>query len=187
MNTHASTLQHARIALIALSAALWWPAQAASPEPTAVAALQGKAEVGKGLLKVWGFEVYDASLWAAPGFDAQRFPQQRLGLELHYLRKFDGADIAQRSVDEMNAIAPLEPATAQRWLQAMSQLFPNVKPGDRILGVHQPGEGAHFYLNGQLLGAIADPAFSTRFFGIWLSPKTSQPRLRDALIAQSRR
>jgi len=177
----------AAVALMTLSAALWWPVQAAAPEPTASAALAGQQVVGRSLFRTWGFEVYNATLFAAPGFEAARFEQQRLGLELEYRRAFAGRDIAQRSVDEMQGIAPLTPAQARDWLAAMNALFPDVKAGDRILGVHAPGSGARFYLNGTLLGEVADEGFSARFFGIWLSPKTSQPRLREALIAQARR
>ena len=173
--------------LIALSAALCWPAQAAAPEPTASAALAGQQVVGQSLFRSWGFEIYNATLFAAPGFDAARFEQQRLGLELQYRRAFAGRDIAQRSLDEMQGIAPLSPAQARDWLAAMNALFPDVKAGDRILGVHVPGSGARFYLNGALLGEVAEEGFSARFFAIWLSPKTSQPRLREALIAQVRR
>ena len=175
------------LALIALSAALWWPARAAAPEPTASAALAGKQVVGQSLFRTWGFEVYNATLFAAPGFEAARFELQRLGLELQYKRAFAGRDIAQRSLDEMQGIAPLTPAQARDWLAAMNTLFPDVKAGDRILGVHVPGSGARFYLNGALLGEVTDADFSARFFGIWLSPKTSQPRLREALIAQAGR
>lgn len=186
-HTH-DLLPRRALALIALATALCAPAQATSPiEPTASAALQGKQAVGQGLLRIWGFEVYDASLWAAPGFDAPRFAAQRFGLELHYRRAFAGRDIAQRSIDEMRGIGALAPEQAARWQQAMGALFPDVKPGDRILGLHVPGSGARFYLNGRLLGEIADEAFSARFFGIWLSPATSQPRLREALITQARR
>ena len=64
----------------------------------------------------------------------------------------------------------------------MDALFPDVQRGDRITGVHTPGQGARFYLNGQWIGDVADDTFSRRFFGIWLSTKTSQPRLREALI-----
>jgi hypothetical protein len=28
-----------------------------------------------------------------------------------------------------------------------------------------------------------DPAFAERFFGIWLAPQTSEPALREALLA----
>ena len=82
----------------------------------------------------------------------------------------------------MKGQAALDPAQAQRWLAAMSALFPDVKRGDRITGVHAPGNGARFYLNDKWLGEIADDAFSRRFFGIWLSPKTSQPRMREELV-----
>jgi hypothetical protein len=48
--------------------------------------------------------------------------------------------------------------------------------------VHVPGSGARFYLNGRLRGELADDNFSRLFFGIWLSPKTSQPAMRATLI-----
>ena len=157
-------------------------AQAAAPEPMLSAALQGQKPVGTARLRYWGFDVYDARLYAQPGFDIRRFEIQRFGLELSYLRKLKGADIAERSIDEMKGLATIEPAQAQRWLSAMNALFPDVQSGDRITGVHVPGSGARFYLNETLLGEVADDAFSRLFFGIWLSPKTSQPRMRDALI-----
>ncbi|WP_332748255.1 chalcone isomerase family protein [Hydrogenophaga sp.] len=157
-------------------------AQTTAPEPTLSAALRDKTPMGKARLRYWGFDVYDASLWALPGFDARQFENQRFGLELAYLRDFKGADIAERSIDEMQGLATIEPAQATRWTQAMSSLFPDVRRGDRITGVHVPGSGARFYLNGKLLGEVADDAFSRLFFGIWLSPKTSQPRMRETLI-----
>jgi GPH family glycoside/pentoside/hexuronide:cation symporter len=63
----------------------------------------------------------------------------------------------------------------------MQEVFPNVRRGDRLTGVHQPGTGAVFLLNGRPLATIADEEFARRFFGIWLSPQTSDTRLRKAL------
>lgn len=157
-------------------------AQPAPAEPTLTAALQDKAASGRARLKVWGFDIYDATLYTLPGFDAARFGEHRFALELNYLRNFDGKDIAERSVDEMRHTGALDDAQAARWLDAMARLFPNVQRGDRITGVHVPGSGARFYLNGRLLGEVADDAFSRRFFGIWLSPRTSQPRMRETLL-----
>ena len=169
--------------LLAVTAAAWWPSTVrATPEPTVSAALQDKQLQGNARLRVWGFEVYDASLWAGPGFDAQRYAQHRFALELSYLRSFKGRDIAERSIDEMRGIAPITPEQATRWLAALSELFPDVQRGDRITGVHVPGSGARFYLNGKLRGELADEAFSRLFFGIWLSPKTSQPAMRATLL-----
>jgi len=176
----------ASLALVACTLVLpTGPALAMSAESTVGVALKDKARLGTARLRVWGFEVYDASLYAAPGFDAQRFTEHRFGLELSYLRSFKGSDIAERSIDEMRNLAVIEPAQAERWLKAMSALFPDVQRGDRVTGVHEPGTGARFYLNGQWLGEVADESFSRLFFGIWLSPKTSQPGMRRALIEPS--
>lgn len=159
-------------------------AQPVATTPTVLSpALPDHARLGTARLRYWGFDVYDSSLFAPPGFDIQRFEGLPFSLELRYLRGFKGADIAARSIEEMQGLAPIEPAQARRWRDTMAALFPDVQRGDRITGVHLPGQGARFYLNGQWLGEVADDAFSRLFFGIWLSPKTSQPRLREALIS----
>ena len=49
--------------------------------------------------------------------------------------------------------------------------------------VNQPGQPTAFWLNGKPIGDIAGADFAQRFFGIWLSPQTSAPALRDALLA----
>ncbi|WP_439520524.1 chalcone isomerase family protein [Hydrogenophaga sp.] len=176
----------AALALLAGALALTAGISQAMPaEATTSAALKDQPRLGTARLRVWGFEVYDASLYAAPGFDAQRFAEQRFGLELNYLRSFKGPDIAERSLDEMRRVGTIDAAQAEGWLRAMSALFPDVQRGDRITGVHVPGAGARFYLNGQWLGEVADESFSRLFFGIWLSPRTSQPAMRRALIDPS--
>lgn len=166
-----------------IAATAFFANPASAMEADARSALAGQPLRGQALLRIWGFEVYDATLYAPADFDASRFEQQAFGLELHYRRRFEGKDIAQRSIDEMQAISPLTSEQARRWQQAMVERFPDVRPGDRILGVHRPGQGARFFFNGKPLGDIADATFSARFFGIWLSPATSQPGLREALLA----
>lgn len=133
----------------------------------------------------WGFDVYQASLWVEPGFEPAALARQRFALELRYLRSFKGRDIAQRSIDEMRRQADFSDAQAQAWLQAMQRAFPDVASGDRLLGLHLPGRGARFYANGQLTAEITDAEFAQLFFGIWLSERTSEPRLRAALLGQT--
>ncbi len=138
--------------------------------------------LGQSRLTVWGFKIYDAQLWAAPGFNPDRYASQPLALELAYLRAFDAVDIAERSLKEMRRSAMISDAQAQQWSREMRRVFPDVKVGDRILGVHQPGIGASFWVNGKAGGDILDAEFSKLFFGIWLSPKTSEPAMRTALV-----
>ena len=141
MNTHRPNARALWLAL-ALAGAPGAALLANTPEPTVDAALKEHRAVGQARLRVWGFEVYDASLWTAPGFDAQRYAEHRFGLELSYLRPFKGRDIAERSIDEMRGLANVSPAQAAQWLAAMSALFPDVQRGDRITGVHVPGSTA---------------------------------------------
>ena len=139
-------------------------------------------QLGKTRLTVWGFKIYDAQLWVAPGFDADRYASQALALELAYLRAFDAADIADRSIKEMRRSAAISDAQARQWSREMQRVFPDVKAGDRIMGVNRPGMGVSFWVNGQASGEILDAEFSKLFFGIWLSPKTSEPAMRSALL-----
>lgn len=174
--------QRRRLCLAALAATLPLATRATTPETALDSVLENTQPVGAARLKVWGFDVYDAKLRADPGFSAAAFDRHRFALELAYLRTFKGADIAERSIGEMRGIEPLSAEQATRWQEAMARLFPDVQKGDRITGLHQPGQAARFYLNGRLLGDISDPGFSRRFFGIWLSPQTSLPRMREQLL-----
>ena len=64
-------------------------------------------------------------------------------------------------------------------------MFPDVAEGDRISGVHKPGQAARFHVNGRYAGELADGEFARLFFGVWLSPQTSEPALRDALLGRA--
>ena len=138
--------------------------------------------IGKTRLTVWGFQVYDARLWALQGFKPDNFNAQPFALELAYLRDFSGQDIAERSIAEMRRTGTISDDQAKTWIADMLRVIPNVKKGDRIMGVHRPLVGAQFLVNGKATGEIVDPEFTRLFFGIWLSPKTSEPKMRTALL-----
>jgi len=139
--------------------------------------------LGAARLSVWGFDVYDARLFVAPGFRADAYAQTPLALELHYLRAFAGKDIAQRSLDEMRRTGALPDAQATQWLRDMAAVFPDVKKGDRLIGLYQPGGGMRFVFNGVPRGTVGDAVFAQRFIGIWLAPQTSEPSMRATLLA----
>ncbi len=161
------------------------PGLAASLRGTAAEAapLPGVRLAGQGLLRFWGLEVYQASLWVRPGFRPEAFADHPFALELEYRRSFPSSAIAERSLQEMRRQAQLSEEQAKRWQLALQRVLPDVKPGDRIVGLHRPGSGARFEQGGRLLGEIPDPEFARLFFGIWLSPATSAPALREALLA----
>lgn len=170
------------------AAGLFYTENAAASTPTAAATttqapLAGTRLSGQARHRVWGFEVYDAALWVTPGFSAQAPERSAFALELHYLRDFSARDIASRSITEMRRSGPLTPAQADQWQKALETTLPDVRKGDRLTGVNQPGQPTAFWLNGKPIGDIAGADFAQRFFGIWLSPQTSAPALREALLA----
>lgn len=152
----------------------------ATPE---LARLNGALPTAPVRMTFWGFELYDARLWTQQGFEPGRFGAHSFALELNYLRRLDGQAIARRSLDEMRRVGRFTDSQAQEWLARMRELFPDVRSGDRITGVHKAGEGAEFWFNGQRRGLVADPQFAELFFGIWLHPNTSAPDLRERLLA----
>ena len=130
---------------------------------------------------VWGFDVYDARLWTPPGFELQHYAKHAFALELQYLRKLQGQAIAERSLDEMRRLAQLPQDKAQAWLESLRRALPDVAPGDRITGIHLPGQGAEFWFNGRRIAQVPDAQFAPLFFGIWLDGRTSEPQLRARL------
>lgn len=137
---------------------------------------------GEAQLRFLGLRVYDARLWVGRGFDAERWGEHPLALELIYRRAFTAAAIARRSVEEITRQRPLPAEQFARWQTALSQWLPDVQPGDRLIGFHQPGEGMALWRSGHPQRVIKDTDLSTLFFGIWLSRQTSEPGMREALL-----
>lgn len=165
---------HRRAVLLAL--ALPALAQAASE-------LIGLTKRGEARFRFFGLHVYDIRLWSAAPVTAANWQEQPLTLEIEYARNLAGAEIAKRSLKEMRRQATVSDAQAQAWLAEMLAAFPDVKAGDRISGSHEPGVAAQFFVNGQPRRRVADTQFARLFFGIWLSPQTSEPGLREQLLA----
>jgi hypothetical protein len=136
-------------------------------------------------LRFLGLQVYDIRLWATePGLPADAWRGKPLALEIEYARNFAARMIAERSLEEMRRAGPVAADVAERWLRTMAQVFPDVKAGDRITGVHRPDGLSRFFHNGSLRGEVRDAEFTRRFFGIWLGETTSEPSLRDSLLGR---
>ncbi|MBF7071976.1 chalcone isomerase family protein [Glaciecola sp. MH2013] len=135
--------------------------------------------VGKARLKVMFWKIYDAQLMATKGEWQEGAP---FALSLTYLRDFDGEEIASRSVDEMRDLGYDDEVDLAKWFEQMRAVFPDVKEGDNITGVLDENRHTHFYYRGQKVGSIDDVTFGQSFFDIWLSDKTSEPKMRKQLL-----
>ncbi|MEH6633974.1 MAG: chalcone isomerase family protein [Halioglobus sp.] len=137
--------------------------------------------VGQAQLKFLLWPIYDSRLYSTDG--SYRDRQRPLRLEIQYLRDIDANDLVARTGAEwQQQSVPVN--KQERWLQTLSDLWPDVSKND-VLTLHiDLNDQSTFYRNGSRLGAIDDPEFGQHFLDIWLSPETSRPELRQALLGQ---
>lgn len=139
-------------------------------------------KVGEGRLSIAFWDVYDATLYAPNGeFDREK-PH---ALSIRYFREIEGADIVERSVEEMKKQGLSDQALMADWKKQMQTIFPNVKDGTVLTAILTAEKSTDFYHKDNRIGSIKSSVFSKYFFDIWLSEKTSEPALRRALLGQS--
>jgi len=137
--------------------------------------------VGQGRYSYLIWDLYDASLHAPKGTWEKTQPY---ALKLRYLRHLNGNKIADRSAEEIRKQGFNDEAKLAAWYAQMKKIFPDVQKGTEITGIYVPGQETKFYKDAEQIGSIKDPEFGKWFFGIWLSEKTSAPKLRTSLLGQ---
>jgi Chalcone isomerase-like len=142
--------------------------------------IKAEQPYGHGALSRLMITAYDADLWT----DALRWSMQTpSALTLRYRMGFSTDEIVSRSLKEMKRDDPaVSEATLAQYRKLMIGIFPSVKAGDEITGLYTPTGTTQVFLNGRQTGQVHDATFAQRFFGIWLSPSTSEPGLRDRLL-----
>ena len=155
--------------------------QASSPDFVLPSAGNGQPwqEWGSGEMRYFGFRLYRATLWIA-GSDISSAPH---ALTLHYRRDISRDQLVNASLDEMRRLGG-DTAAPERWKADLERVFPNVKEGERIIGLHLPGVGARFFHEGKPTGEVKDAEFARRFFAIWLDPRTRSPEVREKLLTR---
>ena len=141
--------------------------------------VMGLSVRGEAVMRFLGLKVYDVRLWTQmkPFTYADPF-----AIELVYDVALRGKDIADRSVKEMRAQGVNDEAKLRRWGDEMRRIFPDIHQGDALIGVSLPGKEARFYNREKLIATVPDPEFAKAFFDIWLSEKSSEPKLRLKLL-----
>jgi len=134
--------------------------------------------VGTGELTWWGIKVYDATLYAQ---DGNYHPDHPHAIRITYQLKFSREQLARKSLEEIERIFGTQP-DRDALFQQLQTVFRDVTPGDHILGIHYPGQGAEFYSEDVLLGRIEDERLAAAFFSIWLDPETREPDLRAQML-----
>jgi hypothetical protein len=103
-------------------------------------------------------------------------------LTLRYHIGFSSSYLLNRTLREMKGVDPkLSDADIERYRKAMA-FFAPASSGDEMTMLYQPGQPTRFFKNGAQTGEVSEPGFAQDFFGVWLSPNTSEPDLRKSLL-----
>jgi hypothetical protein len=168
-----------KLCAVALAAALTWPGPAAANPDIAKRYIADAKKVGDGVLTYLFWDVYRATLYApAAGWT----PDGPFVLSLRYLRDLDGADIAERTIGEIRDQGFTDTARLAAWQARLAAIFPDVSDGVTLSATRDEKGRTVFYRGTDRIGAVDDTAFAKHFFDIWLGEKTSEPKLRRALL-----
>jgi hypothetical protein len=166
------------VPLLALSIGAW-ASEAPGPSSPFLAEHPQLRPFGEATFRKWGVRVYDARLW----IESDRWtPERPFALELRYAIAIRAQDLADRSIAELRKQGERDEARLARWRNEMLRVFPDISPGDTLVGVAVGAREARFYDGRRRLGTIADPGFTAAFFAIWLGERSSEPALREALL-----
>jgi len=134
---------------------------------------------GSGRLTWWGLHIYDAAFYRVGSLSSPEF-----ALDMRYQKSFSGKSIANRSVEEMKRIG-VPDDQANSWGKELISFLPNVESGQTLTAIYSPKQGTSLYYEGKQIALIPGAEFPKAFFGIWLDPKTSAPKLRTELLGQT--
>lgn len=135
--------------------------------------------VGSGDMRWTFFKLYRVTLLTDDGaYVAEDYPQ---ALEILYYRNIDNDDLVKATADQWQKLG-IPDEQSRAWLSSLQSLWPDIRQND-ILRIEVDAAGNNRFLhNGQPIGSIDDPEFSTSFLSIWLSPDTTRPDIRKKLV-----
>lgn len=139
-------------------------------------------KLGDGTLKWFGFSIYDAALWTENHSVVNDLFSKPLLLSITYKKNISSQNLVATTKSQWQELGIDSESKHSNWLDQLAQIWPDVKKGDVIASIVWPDGKTSFYSDTEYLGTISDPAFGPNFFAIWLSPDTTNPKLRRQLL-----
>ncbi len=141
------------------------------------------SRLGSHNLKVWGFKIYNIQLLS----ETKNFSyQNKFAIIINYQRDFAKKDLIQKSLEEISRINDIKDANLVKTYQKkLEEIFFDVKEGDRKTAFFDPKNGVKLYFNGKFAGEINDLIFAKRFIDIWLSDKSSYPKMTQDILGKN--
>jgi len=106
-------------------------------------------------------------------------PQQ---LTLHFLRNVNVSVVRDQWTKDFTHVVPDRPASLMQRVATLNSWLADIKSGQRLTFVRQPGEGIKVFIGGVLKGLVPGDDFSRVFMSIWLGAAPPSAGLRAGLL-----
>ncbi|TQV73169.1 hypothetical protein FLL45_17125 [Aliikangiella marina] len=138
--------------------------------------------VGESNLSVWWWDIYDAQLFTESGrYQTEELP---LLLSITYNRDIDSADLIDETDSQWERFK-IDEKQRKAWVEQLTGLWPDVRKDDNISFHIDKLGNCHFYFNGEFIGTVSDPNFSTSFSAIWLAENSAYPKMTQRLTGRN--
>jgi hypothetical protein len=132
--------------------------------------------------------VYVAALYVtSPSRDPQALidPSTSAELILHFVRDVGVADLKNAWNEGFERVAKDQMPALNARISMLSGWMSDMKTGQRLTFVRQPGTGTQVSVNGAPKGTITGDDFSRALFSLWLGPQPPNPELKAGLLGGS--
>lgn len=137
-------------------------------------------DVGESRFEYYFWDIYDAKLATPSG--KYKFGQHPSKLSLTYLRDFAAKDIVKATNEQWQHLGKVD--LVGKYDDKLNALWPDIKEGETLSFITDEKGNGIFYHNNNKLGGVNDGKFADDFLAIWLSPNTSEPKMRNQLIGK---
>ena len=138
--------------------------------------------VGTAKLRVLFFDIYTSELKTESGEYTDGI--RPIQLKIIYERNIKSSALIKQTKKEWDAQMAND-RNQPSWIKTLESIWPNIKSGDTITFELYKNEKNQFFYNGQAIGNVNDPNFGEKFLDIWLSPKTTRPKIRREMLGNN--
>ena len=135
--------------------------------------------VGSATLKVLFWSIYSSTLYTDDGIYTGIEPD--LALQITYRRRISKIDLLDRTEEEWENTSRNQ-RSWKGWLTQLDKILPDVERGDVLVLRVSNSLASLFFFNNSLIGTIEDQDFTKDFLALWLSERSSYPKLRNKLV-----
>lgn len=136
-------------------------------------------QVGNCKLTWLWFDVYQAKFYTITGgYQIDQYPQL---LHIQYLRDITAENLIEATIEQWQHLG-FSDEDIKKWQQSIRSLWPEINKNDQLSVKALNKNHVVFFYNQTFLNEIISTNFADAFLAIWLSPKTSKPKLRQQLL-----